>query len=524
MRISPALFVVVALVLATADAQTNDVQSSRSVAEQIVNLLVSSAPPYRDAFPNESWPKTYVLDDEEENEILVVREEKQIVDAVKHAREHNTIVRARGSLYSWPDVVSPTQGSSKGGKKERKGGKKESESGKKNKYRNVILDLESQYNKVLDVDVNAGLVTVQAGITVGALDEELARVNLLLNNRGNVLGMTVGGLVSTGSHGENPSLGVVSTSVRRVWIVDGNGRVVERDLSSPQHSRTNRALAVSLGLLGVISRLELRVVKNHLVTLEVTKQPFEEVVTNYEQLLRDNENLQMSYFPLSDALQVFATNELTTAPQNEACTPLSETSLLIVRGYAVFSSFFRLPFLQQMVESLIIDSSLVKCVSPAAPAISNGEGLLIDHYEMEGVIEFSKFEAFMRELRELYQREGPPIYPIDIRTTRSDEFFLSPAFSHKEDKVVWFDFLSPRFVQADVGRDQHVAEFSKVVPLLRKFNASFHLTKVTDVVGINNVRESLGAENLRNFSKVRKKFDPERVFAQDVLDEIIDVY
>ena len=116
----------------------------------------------------------------------------------------------------------------------------------------LMLDL-SQMRRVLSVEGND--VTVEAGITLHDLAEELRARGLAMENQGDVDPQTVAGAISTATHGTGGGFGNLSSQVVGVRLVDGHGELHE--LTGGDDLRAAR---VSLGALGAISAVTLRCV------------------------------------------------------------------------------------------------------------------------------------------------------------------------------------------------------------------------------------------------------------------------
>src|SRR2546426_2365319 len=89
-----------------------------------------------------------------------------------------------------------------------------------------MLRLEGM-SQVLDVDRSTGLVKVEAGIGLRGLSEELDRHGLALENMGDVDVQTLGGALSTGTHGTGARLGNLSTQVEAMELVLADTTVLE---------------------------------------------------------------------------------------------------------------------------------------------------------------------------------------------------------------------------------------------------------------------------------------------------------
>src|SRR5688572_21832469 len=86
----------------------------------------------------------------------------------------------------------------------------------------VLVSLD-RYNRVLDVDRDAGTVTVEAGISIKRLNEELARVGLAMSNLGDIAYQSIAGAISTATHGTGIRLGNLATFVTHLTLVCADG-------------------------------------------------------------------------------------------------------------------------------------------------------------------------------------------------------------------------------------------------------------------------------------------------------------
>src|SRR6185436_10825705 len=116
----------------------------------------------------------------------------------------------------------------------------------------VMIDM-SGMRRVLAVD--GELVTVEAGITLHDLGEELHARGLAMENQGDVDPQTLAGAISTATHGTGAGFGNISSQVVGVRLVEGTGEV--REITDGDELR---AALVSLGALGAIAAVTLRCV------------------------------------------------------------------------------------------------------------------------------------------------------------------------------------------------------------------------------------------------------------------------
>jgi FAD/FMN-containing dehydrogenase len=134
------------------------------------------------------------------------------------------------------------------------------------------------------VDEDNATVTVAAGITQRMLFEYLGNYTHWKEPRGWAIpayswfiDQTVGGAVSTGTHGSTLRWGSISSQVRGLKVILANGTLLE--LNSPEENpHLWKALGVSVGRLGVIVEVTLRIVPAEDVTRTSHQTTYNEYV------------------------------------------------------------------------------------------------------------------------------------------------------------------------------------------------------------------------------------------------------
>ncbi|QDS77485.1 hypothetical protein FKW77_000071 [Venturia effusa] len=115
-----------------------------------------------------------------------------------------------------------------------------------------------EYDKVLRVDKEKRLLTVQAGVRLGALNMEAKRYGWTIPNLGSIDQQSLAGAIATGTHGSSLYHGILSQWVHSLSLVLANGEVVK--CSAQQNKDLFQAALVSLGALGIVVEVEYQMV------------------------------------------------------------------------------------------------------------------------------------------------------------------------------------------------------------------------------------------------------------------------
>jgi FAD/FMN-containing dehydrogenase len=151
----------------------------------------------------------------------------QVVDTFDHARRKNENVRIVGGGGSWSPLV-PVDG--------------------------TLLSVRG-LKAVKHVDLRLNRITVECGAMLSEVVEVATRNGLSVESPAMYLGLTVGGLIGTGSHGTGRNCATLGDAVVGFELVTVDGRVIQVDEPG---SQLWRAVIANLGVLGVVSAVTLQ--------------------------------------------------------------------------------------------------------------------------------------------------------------------------------------------------------------------------------------------------------------------------
>jgi L-gulono-1,4-lactone dehydrogenase len=210
---------------------------------------------------------------------------EEVVTAVGHARERGSTVRVAGAGHSFNDAVL-TDG--------------------------MLLSLE-RMNRVIEIDRAAGLVRVEAGITLRSLSDALDQHGLALPNLGDIDVQSVAGAASTGTHGTGARLQNLSAGIHSLELVLADGSRLE--VSMDDEADSCRAARVSVGALGVITALTLRTVPAFTLHSVHAPRPLGEVLEALDELADSNDHFEFYNFPHSDVALTRTNNRTDHSPR-----------------------------------------------------------------------------------------------------------------------------------------------------------------------------------------------------------------
>ena len=404
----------------------------------------------------------------------------ELVDVVRRAAAAGERVKAVGSGHSFTDIAC-TDG------------------------RLVRLD---RHDRVLDVDAERRMVTVQSGITIARLSEELASHGLALENQGDVAYQTIAGAISTATHGTGRLLRNISSQVCGLELVLADGEVLR---CGPDREPEVFAVArVGLGALGLISTVTLQCVPAF--TLHSVEEPrrLDDLLERFDDLAEANDHFEFFWFPHTEWAQLI-TNNRTDRPPRPRGRAAAYLDDIVVENH-LFGAMQRLvralpawiPGLARTTARML---SRVELVDASHRVFANER--LVRFAEMEYAIPRVHVVEAVRQVRAMIERTGLRIsFPVEVRVVAPDDIPLSTAFGRET-----------AYIAVHVFRGMpYEAYFREVERIMDAFEGRPHWGKL----------HFQDAERLRprypewdRFLAVRDRLDPDRRFANAYLERVL---
>ena len=161
----------------------------------------------------------------------------------------------------------------------------------------LLLDL-SALRGVVGTDVATRRATALPGTLIRDFYEPLWEVGLALRNQGDIDTQQIAGAVATGTHGSGTRYTSLSGVVRGVRLVTATGdvrKIDEADLD------LLHAAQVSVGMLGVVTQLELEVTDAYRLREHVSLRSWDDVMEHWDQLVDGHRHFGMFWLPTEES-------------------------------------------------------------------------------------------------------------------------------------------------------------------------------------------------------------------------------
>ena len=229
-----------------------------------------------ESIPARDWSGFTSYGDEEK--VYCPKSEAEISDLVRQCYAHQKKLRVVGNRTSWSALW----------------------------YCEDVIMSTRHLDTIKEIDVANRTVTCEAGVTVKDLQEALWAKGLILDTAPGIDWITVGGSVSTGSHGSGCASMSSSLISCRLVLGNADGEVIEIG----EEDERMDAVRISLGMLGVLSTLTLRVVDAFWVKIKQTRILTQE----WQRFLTQGEMSYALWFPHTDYTVLIQADIVDTPP------------------------------------------------------------------------------------------------------------------------------------------------------------------------------------------------------------------
>lgn len=376
--------------------------------------------------------------------IIPVANEEEIQEQVRAAAREDYGVRTCGTGHSFTPIVET----------------------------DVLLDT-SALRGIIAIDVNSKRVRALPKTSIGDFGKPLWEQGLALANQGDIDTQAIAGAVATATHGSGRRYPNFSATVTGVRLVDGNGELVTIDATHPDLP----AVQTSIGLLGIMTELEIQAVAAYDLAARTDILRFEEMIETFEADIDRYRHYGLFWMPTDASAELYNLHDagaddcvvkryLEVQPGTDPAT--------LPEHHRFGTSFEIYP--------MIYDPNF---------------------HEVEYFLPLDHARSILSEMR-LLMREWLPlsVYPLEIRVVAADDAWMSPNYE-RENLIV--------SISGEPGTD-YWPYLRACDSLFAEFDGRPHWGKI----------HFMTAERLRrlfprydDFVSTRRRYDPENVFLND---------
>jgi FAD-linked oxidoreductase len=406
---------------------------------------------------------------------------EEVVHLVKKCQHTGRKIRVVGSGHSFTPLVSTDE---------------------------VMISLD-YLTGIISMDKEKGIAEVWAGTKLKHLGEELYVYGFSQENLGDINKQSIAGAISTGTHGTGIEFGSIATQLVSITAVLANGEVVT--CSEKENRSLFKAMQVSLGLLGIIVKVEIRVVPALHLVHESRRMSLSSCLDQLEVWKDNNRHFEFFWFPYTDKVQVKLMNEIKLV--NTKRDRWNHCKKLVVENglYWMVSEGCRLlPKMSKIVSRLSIKA--VPDAVESGPSHRLFSTLrLVKFNEMEYSVPAKSLKAVILEMKEAMGNYSFDVhFPIECRYVKGDDILLSPAYGRDSAYIA---------VHMYKGME-YQGYFQKMEEIFQRYEGRPHWGKMHSF-SYDNINKSYPM--FAEFLLLQNQMDPDAMFVNDYLRGIFRI-
>jgi FAD/FMN-containing dehydrogenase len=264
----------------------------------------------------------------------------------------------------------------------------------------LLLDTSS-LRGIIEVDPSRLTVTAGPKTTIGDFGDPLWNHGLALANQGDIDTQAIAGAIATATHGSGRKQPNFSAALEGAKLVDGMGNLVE--VSRGENSEVLPALQASIGLLGIMTEVTLKVAPAYELHARVDIMNYDEVMERIESDMEAYRHYGLFWMPTAASAALYNLHdagaddcvvkryrEVEMGTPREGLPPNER----IDRSYRIYP--------------MIYDPNF---------------------HEVEYFLPIEQTREIMDEMRRLMLHWLPlSVYPLEIRVVARDDAWLSPNY------------------------------------------------------------------------------------------------
>ncbi|WP_433335985.1 D-arabinono-1,4-lactone oxidase [Spirillospora sp. CA-294931] len=362
-----------------------------------------------------------------------------------------------------------------------------------------VLLRPDRLTAVRSVDTASGLVTVEAGLPLHALNRMLEVHGLALANMGDIQEQTVAGALQTATHGTGRDAAGLASQVEAMELVLADGTVVT--CSRDERPDLFDAARAGLGAFGVVTAITWRTVPAFVLQAREQPMGWDEVLGRVDEFDAANEHFEFYWFPHTDGCLIKRNNRVASPrPLSRVRHWVDDRFLSNTFFNAVNEVTHRVPAITPKVNALSSKALSARTYSDTSHKVFTSPRT-VRFKEQEYAVPREELVPTLRELRALFDRRDWRVsFPIEVRLLPEEDAWLSMAHGRRTAFIAVHVF----------HRDPHDAYFRGVEELMTAVDGRPHWGKL-------HTRDASYLETVyprfKDAQALRDSLDPDRRFA-----------
>lgn len=366
----------------------------------------------------------------------------------------------------------------------------------------TLLSLSDMEGEVT-LNADATRASAPAGWSLARLTEILWTRGASLINQGDVNPQALAGAIGTGTHGTGATLGSLSAAARGFELMKPDGSLI--NCSRNENPDLFEAARLSLGLVGVATKIEFDVLPAYHLEERLEVYPLDEIAERWDQLAAENRHVEFFVFPYADLAML----KILHPKPSEG--PFREQKDMDDAAFRRVCDICRaLPFMTPFLQRRLLPKELKRRrVGPAYKIFPSERSVKFEEMEYE-LPRANGWPALREVIAWIRKKHLPVTFPFEFRLVAADDIWLSPfngrvgasISMHQYHKMAWRDVFSQaeKIFRAHDGRPHW---------------AKRHTLTTADVHHLY--------PHAAQFCSVRDAIDPDAKFANAHLSKLFDI-
>jgi FAD-linked oxidoreductase len=371
-----------------------------------------------------------------------------------------------------------------------------------------LLSLDAM-NRVLAVGGPEGFdVTVQAGIRLYDLNDELASRGLAMPNLGDINTQSIAGAIGTATHGTGAGHGNIATTIVGLEIVTGDGSICRVDEDNdPELLRVAR---VGLGALGIVTEVTLRCVPTFNLHAVETIEPLTDLLADFGRVMHATDHVEFYWMPGARRCQVKRNTrtEMPAAPQSKPAYIRDKWIAENLAFGTVCRVGRRFPKAAPRIAKLITSAASERELIDRSDRIFSSPRR-VRFVEMEYGIPFDAVPDAIGRIGALVASlPFPPLFPIEVRASAGDDIPLSTANGRASGWIAVHQYIGAPYESYFQGVENIMNDYAG-----RPHWGKLHFQSANTLVS--------RYPEWDRFQEARARLDPNGTFANTYTDRVL---